>query len=415
MKFTSAIDSHLRAGKPLLQQSMMGAGMGFAQQASSRLRQEWIERRTWKVAIEADDDMYLIVHQWLADREDTAQRQALIAKTHFTRSDLPGSSLESGRRSTPALRFLIDGDIPQKISIDGFAVTVMVENSEMSSGSQSAETTMSQYFRPPRLVFRTTTRAGRDAVMKALLALDARRTDEKRKPSLMVLSQWGGWERRSDLPARTMESVIVHGSALDDLHDDLREFKNRESDYVRRGIPYHRAYLLTGPPGTGKTSTVKAVTNALGLDLWYAQLSDVDRDIKLMNIIGEVRPQGVLLLEDIDALSAAVTRETDNHEITASGLLNALDGVATPHGLVTIMTTNHPERLDPALARPGRIDRSFAFELPTNETIARHFEFFYGQPPRIREFVIGKSSAAVSEIFKRHMDDPDGAEQELAC
>jgi ATP-dependent 26S proteasome regulatory subunit len=53
--------------------------------------------------------------------------------------------------------------------------------------------------------------------------------------------------------------------------------------------------------------------------------------------------------------------------------------VTTPHGLITIMTTNHPDTLDPALLRPGRVDRHVRLRAPRLATLHRHFTFFYGR------------------------------------
>ncbi|WP_170977805.1 AAA family ATPase [Blastococcus sp. CCUG 61487] len=389
--------------------TLTALAVSAAQEAGKRLWEEWKEQRSWKVAIAADDDLFVAVNQWLMDHHETLGRRALLART-----ERPPSGPD--QPSIPQLRFLIDGETRQRITVDGHGVEVFVDGPGTPAAGRPGPVQSERFLPPPRLVFQARSQAGRDAVVDLMRRLDQSRQDEKRKPGLMVLDRWSHWQRRSDLPARTMESVVAAGNVLEELYRDLRDFRDREGDYVRRGIPYHRAYLLTGPPGTGKTSAVKAITNALSMDLWYAQLSGIAEDVKLVDLLTEVRPHGVLLLEDIDSLTAATTRTVQagsTKDISTAGLLNALDGVATPHGLVTILTTNHPERLDPALKRPGRIDRVIAFENPDSATICRHFAFFYGVEPASASFPEGRSSAAISEIFKRHMDNPTGAEGEL--
>lgn len=391
-----------------------GLAMGAAQQGLQWFQGEWKERRSWQVSVTGDDDLYLLVHEWLMNHGDTKKRRALLAKTTY--------KYNPHGRNTPELRLLVDDDSTQKIDVFGETVTVFVEDESgqhaVKSSNGGPEAIGSSYsLKPPRLVFKARSRAGRDAVLRLLEELDEQRRTEKRTPGLMILDRWGSWTRHDDLPPRPMDSVILKGNVLQELHDDLATFLAREDDYVRRAIPYHRCYLLEGPPGTGKTSTVKAITNALGLDLWYAQLSGIDKDTRLTNLLSEVKAQGVLLLEDIDSLPAAVDRADERAaegDVSTSGLLNALDGVTTPHGLITIMTTNYPETLDPALLRPGRVDRTFSFEYSDSETIHRHFEFFYGQPARHRgTWPEGLSSSAVSELFKQHMDDPIAAETAL--
>jgi hypothetical protein len=389
------------AASPLGAIAYSAAQTGFA-----RAQQWWKTHRTWTVTVTGDDELFFDAQLWLMSQGGVQTRRALTARTYYAPN--PHGP------NTPELRFLADDDEPQDMLIDGHTVSVYVnEEGQRASGGTEPGTSL---VKPPKFIFSAKTQAGRDAVLQLLRELREERTKEKRSPGLMVLDKWGDWRRRADLPPRPMESVITKGDVEQVLRRDIENFVKREADYVRRAIPYHRAYLLVGLPGTGKSSTVKAVANALGLDLWYAQLSGIDKDAKLADVFGDVRARGVLLLEDIDSLPAAIDRTADGApegDISTSGLLNALDGVATPHGLITIMTTNHPEHLDPALMRPGRVDVILTFEYPDSETIVRHFTFFYGRTPKSSEFPEGRSSAAVSEIFKQHMDDPDAAEVAL--
>jgi hypothetical protein len=406
----------LAAGGPKLPAHLTNSPLGAiayaaAQTGYGKAQAWWKTRRTWTVTVSGDDELFYDAQLWLMDQGGDQTRKALAAKTYWVSNPMgPGTS---------ELRFLADDDTPQDMEIKGHTISVYVDDNDgqaHSSQQQHQQGGMS-LIKPPKLVFSAKSQQGRDAVLALLREIREARVSEKRTPGLMVLDRWGDWRRRADLPARPLDSVIVKGTVIDDLFSDLEEFIGQEADYVRRAIPYHRAYLLVGPPGTGKTSAVKAVTNALGLDLWYAQLSGIDKDAKLADVFGDVRARGVLLLEDIDSLPAAIDRtgeDAPEGDISTSGLLNALDGVATPHGLISIMTTNHPEHLDPALMRPGRIDRVFAFEFPDSPTIHRHFQFFYGQHATYYgDWPEGRSSAAVSEIFKRHMHEPHAAEEAL--
>ena len=68
--------------------------------------------------------------------------------------------------------------------------------------------------------------------------------------------------------------------------------------------------------------------------------------------------------------------------MTFSGLLNVLDGLMSGEGILTIMTTNHLAKLDPALIRAGRVDRRFEFPNPSREQIADLFSSFYPYAPQ---------------------------------
>jgi chaperone BCS1 len=129
-------------------------------------------------------------------------------------------------------------------------------------------------------------------------------------------------------------------------------------------VPYRRGYLLYGPPGTGKTSFTQAIAGALKLNICYLNLSGGRMDDDDLNrALNDAPSHSIILLEDIDALFEG--RESVNkgkkgrrrgREISFSGLLNALDGVRSQEGRILFMTTNHREKLDPALLRPGRAD-----------------------------------------------------------
>lgn len=90
--------------------------------------------------------------------------------------------------------------------------------------------------------------------------------------------------------------------------------------------------------------------------------------------------RSILLLEDIDAAFNKREQTSDQgyqSGVTFSGLLNALDGVVSAEECITFMTTNHPERLDPALLRPGRVDFKVMVNNATEHQVRRMFLRFY--------------------------------------
>jgi chaperone BCS1 len=173
----------------------------------------------------------------------------------------------------------------------------------------------------------------------------------------MMPARWGsGWQKRADLPTRGLDSVVLKAGQLERLRDDLGDFLASEERYVRMSQPWHRGYLLHGPPGTGKTSVARSLATEFGLPSYYLPLGDIAKDSDLMQLVGGIKPRSVLLLEDVDSFHAATSRTDEKDHASVATLLNALDGVWTPHGLITIMTTNNRDALDSALIRAGRID-----------------------------------------------------------
>ncbi len=85
----------------------------------------------------------------------------------------------------------------------------------------------------------------------------------------------------------------------------------------------------------------------------------------------------VLLIEDVDCVFKEKRETTATTGVTLSGLLNALDGVSSREGRVLFLATNHPERLDPALVRPGRVDKKIKLGYATADQARRLFLWFY--------------------------------------
>ncbi len=148
-------------------------------------------------------------------------------------------------------------------------------------------------------------------------------------------------------------NLILRGNLKQEIRDDLVQFFASRALYDEYGIPWKRGILFIGPPGNGKTHAVKALINSMEQPCLY---------IKSLQGVQQVFDRArrtspcILVIEDLDSQLYPQNR---------SAFLNELDGFAANIGIVTLATTNHPERLDPAiLERPSRFDRKYHFELP---------------------------------------------------
>ncbi|KAI7985993.1 Protein HYPER-SENSITIVITY-RELATED 4 [Camellia lanceoleosa] len=160
------------------------------------------------------------------------------------------------------------------------------------------------------------------------------------------------------------------------LMEDLKRFVKRKEFYRRVGKAWKRGYLLFGPPGTGKSSLIAAMANYLNFDVYDLELTDLRSNSDLRNLLITTANQSILVVEDIDcslelqdrmkaAAMAAAARGRDPYYaynqgsgVTLSGLLNFIDGLWSSCGdeRIIVFTTNHKDKLDPALLRPGRMD-----------------------------------------------------------
>lgn len=371
---------------------MLAAGQA-ARPAVSWARGKIREQRTYTVKVSGTDGIYDDLHEWVLSLLPPKEQRALVAWS-TKRGPVP---VFDGQDSPPStLRLRYDGSRQQAVTIAGHRITVVV-----TDGTQGSE--QGAALRPPEIVFTAATLTARRALLKEMDSVLRHTQRAARKPSIRVLDKWGDWDRLDDLPQRGLDSVILPAGQAERINDDVTRFLSSEAVYERRAIPWHRGHLYEGPPGTGKTSVARAIASHHGMDVWHLPLSDVKKDGELLRIIGRIAPRSMLLLEDIDVFHAATDRNDDT-DLTLSGLLDALDGIATPHGLFTVMTTNRPEVLDPAVIRPGRADLVEHFGLADPEQAARLVSRHYEVPVDASVVPGGLSPAEVIEVCKRHDD-----------
>lgn len=247
----------------------------------------------------------------------------------------------------------------------------------------------------------TLTMMGRsqDALRQLLIesgnAMKARTQDKV----AVYVAEYGYWRKLRGANKRPLTSVMLPDGQSEELMSDVHWFLHSRESYNSCNVPYRRGYCFYGLAGSGKTSTVMAIASELNLSLYVLPLSlpNMD-DQQLSSLMLMVRPGSVILLEDVDA--ANLTRETVVQEsssptkssgITLSGLLNCLDGVAAQEGCLIFMTTNHIEKLDSALIRPGRVDVQVEFKNATASQITRAYHNFFpnsnGDAEKFLQFV----------------------------
>lgn len=201
------------------------------------------------------------------------------------------------------------------------------------------------------------------------------------------IDRWAdGWQRIAVKPRRDLKTVVLDGELENDLLADLMRFLAGEQRYTLRGVPWRRGYLLCGPPGTGKTSLVFALAGRLKLNICSLSLADGRiTDHGLVSLLHQTPIRSIVLIEDIDSYFSSRDAKQPAQRVSFSGLLNALDGVASQEGRVLFITTNHPEALDPALMRPGRIDRHLELGYASQDQARRLFLNFFPDETRLAD------------------------------
>ncbi|ETN44169.1 uncharacterized protein HMPREF1541_10719 [Cyphellophora europaea CBS 101466] len=239
---------------------------------------------------------------------------------------------------------------------------------------------------------------------------------------------------------RPLSSVILDQGVKERIVADVRDFIQSEKWYYDRGIPYRRGYLLYGPPGTGKSSFIQALAGHLNYAIALLNLSERGlTDDRLNHFLSNLPERTFVLLEDVDVAWAnqrsAGSDGYSGANVTMSGLLNALDGVASAEERILFLTTNHIEKLDAALVRPGRVDMTVHLGNATAYQIEQLWKRFYedvdGDGKHLASFIdtlrshgilsrdtsqttSTVSPAAIQGLFLYNKSDPFGAIQMAA-
>lgn len=218
----------------------------------------------------------------------------------------------------------------------------------------------------------------------------------------------------------------LYGKSIKTLKTRIDLFKNNSTWYKNNGIPHTLGILLSGPPGTGKSSAIKAIAKELNRHIFNLKLSDNTTQQQLWNLFyndgifcsdennnthrNYIPPEKrIYVLEDVDVLTSILLdrklkdqqeklKELDiqgdinamkkmqqiqdqfgggDPKLNLSFFLNLLDGVLETPSRILIITSNYPEKLDKAILRPGRIDINMVLGYCDSETLREMFSKFY--------------------------------------
>ncbi|KAG8214091.1 hypothetical protein J3R82DRAFT_10849 [Butyriboletus roseoflavus] len=311
---------------------------------------------------------------------------------HFSEEDYPYDWLMLWLSRRPEWQRSREFETTTRTTTPGFSGTQTADNSFGDEDEDGDEE-----FAPWKGVTGLGVVARSNAILKQLV-LQAKKEYEAEaihRIQIYFADSHGSWRWTDSRHKRPMSSIVLNPGVKEMLLNDARDFLKSEKWYADRGIPFRRGYLLHGVPGSGKSSLIHAIAGELMLDIYTLSLSSSwISDSTLTTLMGRVPARCIVLLEDLDAaFTRSVTRDkssngtpdsgnsngeeatvpeqpstssgrhrrhkdhiSDVNTLSLSGLLNALDGVAAAEGRILFATTNHLERLDPALSRPGRMD-----------------------------------------------------------
>ncbi|CAI9109337.1 OLC1v1009141C1 [Oldenlandia corymbosa var. corymbosa] len=191
----------------------------------------------------------------------------------------------------------------------------------------------------------------------------------------------GKWNYINFHHPATFDTLAMDPLKKQEIISDLDAFKKGKAYYTKIGKAWKRGYLLHGPPGTGKSTMIAAIANYMEYDIYDLELTSVINNSELKQLLIDTRSKSIIVIEDIDCSidltgkrkkkEASKSEEEEmesgqedkidkdsKSKLTLSGVLNFIDGIWSACGQerIIIFTTNHVDKLDPALIRRGRMD-----------------------------------------------------------
>ncbi|SCU79867.1 LADA_0B03686g1_1 [Lachancea dasiensis] len=383
---------------------ILGSGLALARSGVIRLSGLLYRQLLVDMEIPSKDKSYLWFLEWMAKHPHRSSRH-LSVETNFIQHD-------NGAVSTKFS--LVPGPGNHLIRYKGAFMLIKRERSgkmiDMTNGAPFETVTLTTLYKD-RLLFRDLLSDAKNLAVKA------------KDGKTVIFTSWGPEWRPFGQPKakRLLPSVILDKGIKNHILNDVKEFLQNGKWYFDRGIPYRRGYLLYGPPGSGKTSFIQALAGELDYNICIMNLSEANlTDDRLNHLMNNIPERSILLLEDVDA---AFNKRSQSAEkgfqsgVTFSGLLNALDGVASSEETITFMTTNHPEVLDPALMRPGRVDYKAYIGNASPFQVGEMFMKFYPDGDKYCDLFVQRatalnvqiSTAQLQGLFVFNKDDPQAA------
>jgi chaperone BCS1 len=211
---------------------------------------------------------------------------------------------------------------------------------------------------------------------------------------------------------------ILPNNMVENILGDIQTFFDSRAFYSRMGVPYRRGYLFHGVPGSGKTTLTRRIAAHFAMSICVLSLSRRSfYDNDLADAFSKTPRRALILIEDIDsAFKNDASGTSKKSKCSLSALLNAIDGVTSPVGTILIITTNHPDRLPPALKRTGRIDMQYEFTHVRQREAIAAFQHCFPNTPEAAASEFGtaaeSSKCTMSDVqgcLLLHRTDPDAA------
>jgi chaperone BCS1 len=342
-----------------------------------------IQRKlTYKVTIEETDELYYYFEKWLYTNYSTSYRnlEATINNKQLT-SDYVSHSNKQVKTTTTTITdklytwqhedfFIIYAGTPKR------RLVITKGREKLEAAKSLKESYFNRFsikgFGAKKSIL---------SILKNVIEYNQQFKSEIQS-KLYTSNSWGEWTNHGVLHGKNIDNLIL--DCKDELIKDVEDFINEEKWYNLRNIAYKRGYLLKGKPGNGKSALCQALALHTKRNIYYLSINDIDKDANLIYSFQNMEVNSILVIEDVDACYS--DRDAVKTNVSFSTLLNCLDGVYSKYNIITIMTTNHADKLDPALIRAGRIDIQFSIDNPSKSSVQKYINNFFDSKIELKNY-----------------------------
>jgi chaperone BCS1 len=358
---------------------LMGSALYALRTAPVKLGHWLYDALTVTLVINSDDGVFDWVNEWLSRHEYAKRARRLKLTTGRSSSDewtlAPGFGMHLLWDRGPVL------------------LERLVNDKQPTSAYRINET------------FKITTFGRGQSRLRELIE---RANDVRRREDNLGLRVWQGgyWQPLPSRPKRPIDTVFLPEAQKAEILRDVEWFFGAREWYASRGLSHRRGHLYYGIPRTGKTTLVTAIASHFARPIYIINLATVKNDNELLQAFLTAGVNAIILIEDVDCIGVAHKRVVETKPtgspldvlgkapaevaegVTLSGLLNAIDGVTASDGRLLCMTTNHIDKLDPALIGEARIDKRFEIGPLTPRLVEVMAERFFPDRPEIVDRVV---------------------------